>query len=87
MDIQTYAASYWGLHYSRIDNAAIQAATDSLLLSFGFDHEGTCFQEWLDDAKNLTLVLPPWDLRRRDLAAVQSPSKSPLLAASIYRLL
>lgn len=87
MDIQTYAASYWGLHYSRIDNAAIQAASDSLLLSFAFDHEGTCFQEWLDDAKNLTHALPPWDWRWRDLGAVQSPSRSPLLAASIYGLL
>ena len=87
MDIRTYAAPYWGLHYSRIDNAAIQAASNSLLLNFAFDHEGTCFQEWLDDAKDLTHSLPPWDLRWRDLAAVQSSSRSPLLAASIYGLL
>lgn len=86
MDIRTYAASYLDLHYSRIDNAASQAASDSLLLNFAFDHEGNCFQEWLDDAKDLTHSLPPWDLRWRDLVAVQSPSRSPLLAASIYGL-
>lgn len=79
MDIRTYAASYWAMHYSRIDNAATQAESDSLLLNFAFDHEGTCFQEWLNDAKDLTNSLPPWDLRWRDLAAVQSPSESPLL--------
>ena len=87
MDIRTYAASYWGLHYSRIDNAATKTASDSLLSEFAFDHEGTCFQEWLDDAKNLTRSLPPWDLRWRNLAAVQSLSRSPLLAASVYGLL
>ncbi len=87
IDIRTYAASYWGLHYSRIDNAAIQAASNSLLLSFAFDHEGTCFQEWLNDANDLKHSLPPWDLRWRDLAAVQNSSRSPLYAASIYGLL
>lgn len=87
MDVRTYAASYWGLHYSRIDDAVIRAASNSLLLSFAFDYEGTCFQEWLADAKDLTYSLPPWDLRWRDLVAVQSPSRLPLLAASIYGLL
>ena len=87
MDIRTYAASYWGCHYSRIEDAAVQAASDSLLLDFAFDHEGTCFQEWLDDAKDLTHSLPSWDLRWRDLVAVQSSSRSPLLAASVYGLL
>ena len=87
MDVRTYAASYWGLHYSRINDTAIQAASNSLLLNFAFDYEGTCFQEWLNDAKDLTHSLPPWDLRWRDLVAVQSPSRSPLLAASIYGLL
>lgn len=87
MDMRTYAASYWAVHYSKIDNAVIQAASDSLLLSFAFDHDGACFQEWLEDAKDLTQSLPPWDLRWRDLTAVQSPSRSPLLAASLYGLL
>ena len=87
IDTRTYAASYWGLHYSRIDNVAIQAASNTLLLNFAFDHEGICLQEWLDDAEELTHSLPPWDLRWRELAAVQSSSKSPLLAASIYGLL
>ena len=87
MDMRTYAASFWAVHYSKINNPAIQAASDSLLLSFAFDHDGTCFQEWLEDAKDLTQSLPPWDLRLRDLTAVQSPSRSPLLAASLYGLL
>ena len=87
MDTRSYATSYWGLHYSRFDNVAIQVASNTLLLNFAFDHEGICFQEWLDDAKKLTHSLPPWDLRWRDLAAVQSSSKLPLLAASIYGLL
>ena len=87
VDMKTYAASYWAVHYSKINNPAIQAASDSLLLSFAFDHDGTCFQEWLEDAKDLTHSLPPWDLRWRDLTAVQSPSRSPLHAASLYGLL
>ena len=87
MDMRTYAASYWAMHYSKIDNAAIKAASNSLLLSFAFDHDGTCFQEWLEDAKDLTQSLPPWDLRWRDLTAVQSLSRSPLHAASVYGLL
>ena len=87
MDVRTYAASYWGLHYSRINDAVIQATSNSLLLNFAFDYEGTCFQEWLDDAKDLAHSLPPWDLRWRDLAAIQSSSRSPLFVASIYGLL
>ena len=87
MDMRTYAASYWAAHYSKIDNAAIQATSNSLLLSFAFDHDGTCFQEWLEDAKDLTQSLPPWDLRWRDFTAIQNPSRSPLLAASLYGLL
>ena len=87
MDVRTYAASYWAVHYSKINNPAFQATSDSLLLNFAFDHDGTCFQEWLEDAKDLTQSLPPWDLRWRDLTAVQSPSRSPLHAASLYGLL
>ena len=87
MGMRTYAASYWAVHYSKIDNSAIQAASDPLLLSFAFDHDSTCFQEWLEDAKYLTQSLAPWDLRWRDLTAVHSPSRSPLLAASLYGLL
>ena len=86
MDMRTYAASYWAVHYSKINNPANQAGSDSLLLSFAFDHDGTCFQEWLDDAEDLTQSLPPWDLRWRDFKAVQSSSRSPLLAASLYGL-
>ena len=87
VDMRTYAASYWAVHYSKINDPATQAESDSLLLNFAFDHDGTCFQEWLEDAKNLTQSLPPWDLRWRELTAVQSPSRSPLLAASLYGLL
>ena len=87
MDMRTYAASYWAVHYSKINNPAVQAASDSLLLSFAFDHDGTCFQEWLEDAKDITQSLPSWDLRWRDLTAVQSPTRSPLHAASLYGLL
>ena len=87
MNIRTYAASYWGLHYSRIDDADIRAAADPLLLNFAFHYEGACFKEWLDDAKELILSVPPWDMRLEKLAAVQSLSKSPLLTASIYGLL
>ena len=86
-NIRTYAASYWGLHYSRINELETRAAADTLLLKFAFDDEGTCFQEWLDDAKEVTLSLLPWDLRLQKLAAVQSPSRTPLIAASIYGLL
>lgn len=86
-NIRTYAASSWGLHYSRIDELETRAVADTLLLKFAFDHEGTCFQEWLDDAKEVTPSLLPWDLRWQKLAAVQSPSKTPLIASSIYGLL
>ena len=87
MNSRTYAASYWGLHFSKINHPGLRAAADPLLLKFAFDHECTCFKEWLDDAERLTLLLQPWDLRLQKLAAVQSPSKSPLHAASVYGLL
>ena len=87
MNIRTYAAYYWGLHYSRIEEADALAVADTLLLEFAFDHEGTCFQEWLDDAKGLTLSLSPWDLRFQKLAAIQSASRTPLIAACVYGLL
>ena len=75
------------MQYSRINNEVIQAASDTLLLNFALDHKGICFQEWLEDAKELTHSFPPWDLWCRDLVAVKSSSISRLLAAAISGLL
>lgn len=87
LEFSTYAACYWPYHYSQISLPETQAKSDALLTQFVFDHNGACFDEWLDDIQALKPSLSRWDLLVQKLGAVQNPSRSSLFAASVFGLL
>ncbi|TGJ86553.1 hypothetical protein E0Z10_g2255 [Xylaria hypoxylon] len=83
-----YAVCYWARHYGIITEQDNISRLDETLMEFVFNNEGSTFEIWLDELRELVdgSLINSVTLTK-ELAASDSASKSPIFVASVYGIL